>query len=214
MGLAGAQASAASLRSLPADQLAERGEKISLAPSFIVGDNAVPVPLLEAFQKGREHPVPLIIGNNSADASVVETFGVDLAVLVQKMGKARIVVRSLYPGVSDQSQLGREVARDALFTAFGRRIAYLPSAKAPTWRYYFNHVSPNPSTGASTKATASVTHGSVGSLCAGNSGERRQCLGRPVTPPVRPSRATEFWRPELDCHSPPLLRQRDDPISA
>ena len=48
------------------------------------------------------------------------------------MGKARILVRTLYPGVSDQKQLGREVARDALFTALGRRIAYLDSAKAPT----------------------------------------------------------------------------------
>ena len=132
MGLPGADASAALLRSIPADRLAERGQKISLAPSFTVGDEAIPMPLIEAFQKGREHAVPLIIGNNSDDASVVESFGVDPAVLVQKMGKARIFVRSLYPGVSDQSQLGREVARDALFTAFGRRIAYLHSTKAPT----------------------------------------------------------------------------------
>ena len=150
IGLADAQASAAYLRCIPADQLAERRKKISLAPSFMVGDAAVPGPLLEAFQKGQEHPVPLIIGNNSADASVVESFGVDPAALVQKMGKARILVRSLYPGVSDQKQLGREVARDALFTAFGRRIAYLDSAKAPTWRYYFNHVGLNASADATT----------------------------------------------------------------
>ena len=103
MGLPGAQASAASLRSIPADRLAERGQKISLAPSFIVGDEAIPMPLLEAFQKGREHPVPLIIGNNSDDASVVESFGVDPADLMQKMAKARIFVRSVYPGVCDQS---------------------------------------------------------------------------------------------------------------
>ena len=116
----------------------------------MVGDAAVPVPLLEAFQKGQEHPVLSIIGNNSADASVVKSFGVDPAALVQKMGKARILVRSLYPGVSDQKQLGREVARDALSTAFGRRIAYLDSAKAPTWRYYFNHVGLNASADATT----------------------------------------------------------------
>ena len=70
-----------------------------------------------------------VIGNNSADASVVEAFGVDPATPVQKMGKVRILVRSLYPGGTDQSQLGREVARDALFTAFARRIAYLHSTK-------------------------------------------------------------------------------------
>ena len=72
MGLAGAQASAASLRRIPADRLAEHGQKISRAYSFIVGDEAISMPLFEAFQKGREHAVPLIIGSNSADASVVE----------------------------------------------------------------------------------------------------------------------------------------------
>ena len=42
-------------------------------------------------------PVPLTIGNYRADASVVETFGVDPAVLVRKTGKARILVQSLAP---------------------------------------------------------------------------------------------------------------------
>ena len=195
MGLPGAQASAASLRSIPADRLAERGQKISLAPSFIVGDEAIPMPLLEAFQKGREHPVPLIIGNNSDDASVVESFGVDPAVLVQKMGKARIFVRSLYPGVSDQSQLGREVARDALFTAFGRRIAYLHSTKAPTWRYYFNHVGPNASTG--------VVHGGEVPFVL-ETLEGCQCLGRPVTPLDRTveRRTGDRWAAFVRIHRP------------
>ena len=195
VGLPGAQASAASLRIISADRLVERGQKISLAPSFIVGDQAIPMPFLEAFQKAREHPVPLIIGNNSADASVVESFGVDPAVLVQKMGKARIFVRSLYPGVSDQSRLGREVARDALFTAFGRRIAYLHSTKAPTWRYYFNHVGPNTSTG--------VLHGGEVPFVLGTL-EGCQCLGRPVTPLDRKveRRTGDRWAAFIRIHRP------------
>ena len=203
VGLAGAQASAASLRSIPADQLAERGKKISLAPSFIVGDEAIPVPLLEAFQKGREHPVPLIIGNNSADASVVEAFGVEPAALVQKMGTARILVRSLYPGVSDERQLGREVARDALFTAFGRRIAYLHSAKAPTWRYYFNNVGPNANADANTEATAGVLHGGEVPFVLGTL-EGCQCLGRSVTPLDRAveRRTGDRWAAFVRTHKP------------
>ena len=195
VGLPGAQASAASLRIISADSLVERGQKISLAPSFIVGDEAIPMPFLEAFQKGREHPVPLIIGNNSADASVVESFGVDPAVLVQKMGKARIFVRSLYPGVSDQSQLGREVARDALFTAFGRRIAYLHSTKAPTWRYYFSHVGPNTSTGVVQGGEVPFVLGTL---------EGCQCLGRPVTPLDRKveRRTGDRWAAFVLIHRP------------
>ena len=30
--------------------------------------------------------------------------------------------------------------RDAVFTAFARRVSYLHSQQAPTWRYYFNYV--------------------------------------------------------------------------
>ena len=173
MELPGARAAAAALRRIPADRLAELDQKLSLAPSFIVGDEAMPLPLLEAFQKGREHPVPLIIGNNSGDASVVEAFGVDPAALVEKMGKARILVRSLYPGVADARQLGRDVARDALFTAFARRIAYLHSARAPTWRYYFSHDGADASTG--------VIHGGEVPFALGTV-ESCRCIGRPVTP--------------------------------
>lgn len=34
----------------------------------------------------------------------------------------------------------REAIRDLVFTAYARRIAYLHSQQAPTWRYYFSHV--------------------------------------------------------------------------
>ena len=140
VGLPGAAASAQALRGISAERLAALdGKGLSLAHGFIVGDAAVPTTLLEAFQKGREAAVPLVIGSNSDDASVALAFGIDPAQIVTQMGKARLLVQPLYPGVKDPSRLGREVARDAVFTAFARRIAYLHSERAPTWRYYFSH---------------------------------------------------------------------------
>ncbi len=98
VGLPGASASIAALRSIPATRLAAlEGKDLSLAPGFVVGDEAVPMPLLQAFQKGREAAVPLIIGSNSDDASVAVAFGIDPAQLVQKMGRAHVLVRSYYP---------------------------------------------------------------------------------------------------------------------
>jgi len=35
------------------------------------------------------------------------------------------------------------VVRDVVFSAFARRIAYLHSTRAPTWRYYFSRVPTN-----------------------------------------------------------------------
>ena len=144
VGLGGAGASLAELRAVPADRFVGlKGTGTSLAPSLVVGDAALPESILSTFQRGGEAALPLVIGNNSDEASVAVAFGIDPAALIKKLGAARIVVKPLYPEVKDESQLGREVVRDVVFTAFVRRIAYLHSARAPTWRYYFSRVPTN-----------------------------------------------------------------------
>jgi para-nitrobenzyl esterase len=142
LGVAADQATADHLRAIPARRFATpfSGEGMSLAPGFVVGDAALPQPILETFQQGRQARLPLIIGSNSDEASVAEAFGLDPAQIVQRLGAGKVLLKPLYPGVSDPSQLGREVVRDLVFTAFARRIAYLHSQSAPTWRYYFSHV--------------------------------------------------------------------------
>ncbi|RYY94396.1 MAG: carboxylesterase/lipase family protein, partial [Comamonadaceae bacterium] len=88
---------------------------------------------------GRQAAVPLVIGSTSDDSSVAFAFGIEPAALFAKLGAARIAVRSLYPRELDESELGRQMVRDVVFTAFARRIAVLHSARAPTWRYYFDY---------------------------------------------------------------------------
>ena len=171
VGLPGAGASMADLRNISWARLASLdGQGLSLTPGFVVGDEVVPMQLLEAFQKGRQAAVPLVIGSNSDDASVAVAFGIDPAQLVQKMGRARVFVRPYYPGVTDDRQLGREVARDVVFTAFARRIAYLHSARAPTWRYYFSHGG---------AAAAGAGHGAEVPFVLGTL-EQCQCLENPA----------------------------------
>ena len=141
VGLDGARASAAQLRAIPAERFgALPGRDLTLSPSFIVGDAAMPIGILEAFQQQRQAPLPLLIGNNSDEASVAEAFGVDPAGIIQQLGRNRILVKPLYPKVTNDADLGRQVMRDAVFTAFARRVSYLHSQQAPTWRYYFNYV--------------------------------------------------------------------------
>ncbi|MEO6237324.1 MAG: carboxylesterase/lipase family protein [Vicinamibacterales bacterium] len=143
-GLSGAAATAAQLRAIPAEQLTVlAARKLSLAPSPIVGDAAVPEPLLAVFQGGREADVPLVIGNNSDEASVAVAFGVQPEALVRRLGVARIAVRPLYPRGLDDAALGREVVRDVIFAAFARRIAWLHSARAGTWRYLYSRLPEN-----------------------------------------------------------------------
>ena len=175
VGLPGASASMDALRRIPAERLsALEGKEVSLNTSFITGDAAVPLPLLEVFQQGRQATVPLVIGSNSDDASVVLAFGIDPAQAVQKLGKARVLVKAFYPEVKDERQLGLAMGRDVGFTAFARRIAYLHSQKSPTWRYYFSH------TGVGAGSTG-AGHGAEVPYVMGTT-QQCQCLGRPATP--------------------------------
>ncbi len=141
LGLPGADASADQLRAVPAERLAAlEGNDLSLAPGFIVGDPVVPVAPVEAFRAGTQARIPLLIGSNSDETSVALAFGIQPAQLIKKLGAGGVLVRPLYRDVHDDAELGRQVVRDAVFTAFARRIAVLHSVNAPVWRYYFSRV--------------------------------------------------------------------------
>ena len=141
VGLQGADASAAQLRSIPAERLAAlEGNDLSLAPGFITGDPVVPIAPVEAFRAGEQARIPLLIGSNSDETSVALAFGIQPAQLIKKLGIGGLLLRPLYLNVKDDTELGRQVVRDAIFTAFARRIAVLHAVKAPVWRYYFDRV--------------------------------------------------------------------------
>jgi para-nitrobenzyl esterase len=183
-------ATAAQLRAVPAESFAAIEDKsASLAPGFIVGDRALPTTILGAFQKGTEAKLPLIIGNTSDDGSVAVAFGVDPATVVKKLGAARVIVRSLYPPELTDAQLGRQTMRDLIFTAFERRISYLHSTRAPTWRYYFSYVAEG------TRADREgVTHGADVPFTMGTL-DLCQCFSAPVTAEDRATaqRTTDRW---------------------
>jgi para-nitrobenzyl esterase len=141
LDLDGENASLAELRGVPAGAFASiSGRGRSLAPSLVYGDAVLPAPILDRFEQGRSAALPLVIGNNSNEASVAELFGIDPASLVQKLGVAKIAVRLLFPEATDDADLARHAVRDAVFGAFVKRIADQHSRRAPAWRYYFNYL--------------------------------------------------------------------------
>lgn len=176
LGLPAASATAEELRALPAERFAGlEGRGLSLAPSMVVGDAALPDALVEVFQQGRQAPVPLVIGSNSDEASVALAFGLQSKPLLASLGPARFLVGGLYPDVDDDAEFGRQLVRDVVFTAFARRIAVLHSAVAPTWRYYFEHLPE----GARGRAPG-VAHGGEVAAVFGTA-DGCACLGAPLT---------------------------------
>lgn len=66
-----ANATAAQLRALPAESFWPLGAPFSIAPTPISGDAVLPQPMLETFFAAKQHPMPVMIGSNSDEASVM-----------------------------------------------------------------------------------------------------------------------------------------------
>lgn len=170
-------ASAAQLRAIPAQRFAELPDpSLTLAPSVVAGDEALPRAIVPSFQAGQETRVPLVIGSNSDEATVAAAFGLRGDALIRQLGAGKVLVQPHYAEVrNDDAELGRQVLRDAVFTAYARRIASLHALRAPTWRYYFSRLPEGAAAG-----TPGVPHGGevpvvfgTGGLCG--------CLAAPPT---------------------------------
>ncbi|MCU6668165.1 carboxylesterase/lipase family protein [Enterobacteriaceae bacterium H4N4] len=138
-------ASAEQLRAIPAEDFWPLTAPLNVAPTPIVGDCVLPEPMLEVFFAARQHTVPIMIGSNSDEASVMAVFGIDLAGQIQKLRKAQRLglglIKLLYPGVKGDEALGRQVCRDMAFTTLGFVVMQAQRRVGePCWRYWFDYV--------------------------------------------------------------------------
>jgi para-nitrobenzyl esterase len=111
---------------------------LNIAPAPVVGDCVLPEAMLDVFFAARQHPVPVMIGSNSDEASVMAVFGIDLAGQIQKLRRERRfglgLIKLLYPGVKGD-ELGRQVCRDMAFTTMGFVVMQAQQrVGAPCWR--------------------------------------------------------------------------------
>ncbi|MGN5843313.1 hypothetical protein, partial [Pseudomonas aeruginosa] len=65
-----AHATAEQLRALPAETFWPLDAPFKIAPTPISGDVVLPHPMLETFFAAKQHPIPVMIGSNSDEASV------------------------------------------------------------------------------------------------------------------------------------------------
>jgi para-nitrobenzyl esterase len=132
LGLSGAAATTAQLRALPADALiASQAGKVGVA----IDGRLMRESARDAFARGDEDPVPLMIGSDSNEASL--------------MGEMRGWTPS-QPGSPlwaayaadgpDAKEIGRQMFNDAVMGAPARWFARKASQMAPAWLYYFSYV--------------------------------------------------------------------------
>lgn len=119
------------LRSVPVEALVEASEEGTWSP-FVDGRLVVEAPA-QAFAAGRELEVPLIIGSNSGEDSLMAGAGAGAA------AAAPARLRALYPGLDDEAA-ARAMFTDRVMGAPARWIARQAADGAPSWLYYFNYV--------------------------------------------------------------------------
>ena len=128
----GSDATAEQLRALPADQLIAAGGR---AGPIVDGRLVVETPA-QGFARGHEAPVPLIIGSNTWEASLLPPTG--YAAYAAALTPA---VRAAYPDVAaDPAQLAQAAFTDAVMGAPARWFATRAAARSRAWLYEFSYV--------------------------------------------------------------------------
>jgi len=139
LGLPGAAATAAQLRAVPADSLTalpDFGE-----PGPVVDYELLTEPAQTAFEQGRALGVPLIIGTNSNEGSLVSA-DARAADMVSELSESDLAtVKSLYGSrASSDAALAPLLFADAHFATPSRWIAAHEAAHAPVFLYRFDYV--------------------------------------------------------------------------
>jgi para-nitrobenzyl esterase len=111
---------------------------------IVDGDTLPEEPAL-LFELGRQHPVPLVLGGNSFEGSVMPATGISLDEYAWLLGAERTPVEAAY---RDEFAYGRERALARIFGDDRYLVASRLLARAqarvgmPAWLYYVDYVAP------------------------------------------------------------------------
>ncbi|ECN9267016.1 carboxylesterase/lipase family protein [Salmonella enterica subsp. enterica serovar Typhimurium] len=138
-------ATAEQLRAIPAQEFWPLRPPLKTSPIPISGDSVLPLPMSDIFRTGKQHPMPVLIGSNSDEASVMSSFGIDPAHAIGQLRKSCLsglgLLRLLYPYVKGDGDLGRQVFRDIAFTTSGYTVMKAQQhVGEPCWRYFFDYL--------------------------------------------------------------------------
>jgi para-nitrobenzyl esterase len=122
------------LRALPLDALVAATGRVGP----IVDGRLLKQGATEAFARGDNLHVPLLIGSNSYEASLMVSFNFPAAAYLATVPAA---TKAAYAqDAPDEATLARNLFTDQVMGAPARWIAGKSAAAAPTWLYYFSYV--------------------------------------------------------------------------
>ncbi len=122
------------LRALPFEKLLNEPATLGNAGPFADG-RLVKESATQAFAAGHVIHVPLIIGSNSYEASLMKTFNIPAASVAARVPAS---AQQLYPG--SEEEIAEQVFTDFVMGAPAHWIAAQASAGAPSYLYHFSYV--------------------------------------------------------------------------
>lgn len=125
-------ATPAQLRNIPGERLISAQGRGVAGPT--VDGRFFRMSPTQAFARGLAADMPLIIGSNSNEASLIGPATTRVA------QAASPELRAAYASVTPEAEMGRQMFNDAMFGAPARWIARREAAGAPVWLYYFSYV--------------------------------------------------------------------------
>jgi para-nitrobenzyl esterase len=127
-----ADATPEQLRTLPLDALVTTAGR----PGPIIDGRLLTETANQAFARGDNIHVPLLIGSNSYEASLMTSFGIPAPYL----SIIPATTKAAYAGEASDEALAHDIFTDQIMGAPARWIAAKSSATEPTWLYYFSYV--------------------------------------------------------------------------
>ncbi|HEY1707601.1 MAG TPA: carboxylesterase family protein [Rhizomicrobium sp.] len=131
-----ADATVAQLRALPVDKTLTLPVSLGFGP-FVDG-RLIPETPAQAFASGHAIDVPLLIGSNSFEASLMKSFSIPAANILNRLTPAE---RAIYGGeTTNDEALAEAVFTDFAMGAPAHWTAAQASTGAPSWLYHFSYV--------------------------------------------------------------------------
>lgn len=135
-GVPGNDATLEQLRAVPADKLVDMSGGAGGVGPFPDGRLLTESPA-EAFAAGRAIDVPLIIGSNSYEASLMRTFPLPISAILARMTPQQ---KAAYGDLGSEQALADALYTDVVMGGPARWVANKASTGAPAFLYHFSYV--------------------------------------------------------------------------
>lgn len=143
LGVDDAEDPVAALRELPAEKIVASGfDDAGIGYGPVIDGRLITSTIFESFASGKAAKIPLVIGANSYEASVLRAFGTSASDLLDRLGPLGDEALRVYAGESggDEDYAAELIFGDVSFVASARAIAGIQAKAAPTWLYHLDFV--------------------------------------------------------------------------